>query len=452
MKEKKLPKQVTSYAVKIVQERKLFAETITIYRQALAYVIPFVNQHYEEWKEIKGANQRSRYMEILLHGTSTQDPLYDFDQRFYKYPSYLRRSTILKAIGIVSSYRSNYQNWLDKGEEGQAPSLQTKHEVFPTLYLKNMFEFTSAYEARIKVYHQNDWVFKTIRLRKSDSDYLARHKGHLKKSAPTLERAGKGYALRFAFEEGYELPSEAYAILSVDLGVNTDATAVAMCPDGTILGRHFIKRPSDKDQMYRVLNRIKRNQQRGNRGKRANARYWTRVKGLNNHIADSVSKELVELATFYGAIVIVFEHLDTKSKKKGSKKQRLHHWNHKRLLATTTSKAHLAGIRIARINAWNTSRLAHDGSGRVLRGREIDQPYGLVQFQNGKLYNADLNAAYNIGARYCIKQILKSLPAKEESEVLANVPGLSVRITRTLADLIRLNTVLGKQTLIELLG
>lgn len=445
-------KATTSYSVKITDHKTIFRDTIVIYRQALAYMIPLVNDHYEEWKGLEFATEKVRYMEILLHGTSKQVARYDFDQAFYKYPSYLRRATIQKAIGIVSSYQSNYQNWLEGDRETSPPQLQTKHKVYPSLYLKNMFEFTSDYKARVKVYYKNDWVFHEVSLRKSDIDYINRHKGHLKKNAPSLERRGKKYALRFSFDEKYTLPKETPVVLSVDLGVNTDATVVALCPNGTVLGRHFIQSPSEKDQLYRVLNRIKRNQRRGNRGKGSNKRYWARVKGLNQAIADKTANQLVHLAKEYGAGVIVFEYLDTQKKKKGSKKQRLHHWNHKRVLAVTTSKAHLAGIRIARVNARNTSRLAFDGSGLVKRGKDINQAYSLVQFQTGKVYNADLNAAYNIGARYCIRQLLKPLSARAESEVLAKVPSLSVRTQCTLADLIRLNTVVGKSIFLNLLG
>jgi hypothetical protein len=40
---------------------------------------------------------------------------------------------------------------------------------------------------------------------------------------------------------------------------------------------------------------------------------------------------------------------------------------------------------------------AFDGSGRVRRSKHN---YSLARFSTGKQYNADLNAAYNIGARY----------------------------------------------------
>lgn len=61
--------------------------------------------------------------------------------------------------------------------------------------------------------------------------------------------------------------------------------------------------------------------------------------------------------------------------------------------------------------------------------------YSVCQFQNGKIYNCDLNAAYNIGARYYIREILKSLPAKVRLAIKAKVPQLAKRSTCTLSSI-----------------
>ena len=54
----------------------------------------------------------------------------------------------------------------------------------------------------------------------------------------------------------------------------------------------------------------------------------------------------------------------------------------------------------------------------------------------------DLNASYNIGARYFIRELLKTVPVTEQQGILAKVPGCSKRSTCTLSDLISLNAVL----------
>ena len=108
-------------------------------------------------------------------------------------------------------------------------------------------------------------------------------------------------------------------------------------------------------------------------------------------------------------------------------------------------KAHRSGIRISRVNAWNTSRLAYDGSGPVKRGRESEKTggsYSVCEFTSGKIYNCDLNASYNIGARYYIREIIKSLPVKEGQRMQAKVPACVKRSTCTLSTLISLNAEL----------
>ena len=138
--------------------------------------------------------------------------------------------------------------------------------------------------------------------------------------------------------------------------------------------------------------------------------------------------------------VIVFEHLDTSGRKRGSKKQRLHMWRKNAIQNIVTHKAHRAGIRISRICAWNTSRLAYDGSGEVLRGKDAGfSTNRLCRFENGKIYNCDLSASYNIGARYFIREIQKSISAKRWSDIQAKVPECEKRTWCTYNTLLQIN-------------
>ena len=105
-------------------------------------------------------------------------------------------------------------------------------------------------------------------------------------------------------------------------------------------------------------------------------------------------------------------------------------------------RAHQYGLRIARVNARYTSRLAFDGSGWSKRGREIapETPYALMEFPTGKIYNADLNASYNIGARFFIRHLLKTVTATQRLALEAKVPQVAKRSTCTLSDLINLRS------------
>ena len=130
--------------------------------------------------------------------------------------------------------------------------------------------------------------------------------------------------------------------------------------------------------------------------------------------------------------VIVFEYLEIKGKISGRKKQKLHLWRKRDIQIRCEHQAHRRGMRISRICAWNTSRLACDGSGTVVRD---PGNHSLCTFQNGKRYNCDLSASYNIGARYFIRELLKPLPATERSLLEAKVPSVKRRISCVYADL-----------------
>ena len=235
-----------------------------------------------------------------------------------------------------------------------------------------------------------------------------------------------------------DIPLEEQVILSVDLGINSACACSAMRLDGTILGRKFLNLPKEEDSLTHALNKIKKAQQHG--AMRA-PRLWAKAKGINDQISVRTAQFIVDTAILYSAFTIVFEHLDTKGKKKGSKskRQRIQHWRAQYVQSMVADKAHRLGICISRVNAWNTSRLAFDGSGEVIRGKEAGfKTNAMCKFRNGKTYNCDLNASYNIGARYFIREILKSLPATSRLRIEANVPQCSKRSTSTYSTLINL--------------
>ena len=70
----------------------------------------------------------------------------------------------------------------------------------------------------------------------------------------------------------------------------------------------------------------------------------------------------------------------------------------------------------------------------------------VCEFLSGKIYNCDLNAAYNIGARYFVREIIKTLSARDRSRPEAKVPAVRTRSTCTLAALISLNAELMPKT------
>lgn len=433
----------TTYKVKIKHYNHIFKDTVAVYRRAVDYLIGVCDENWDTISEMEGSLNRQRFVETLVHQTKDNlNPKYDFDSKFYKMPSYLRRGAISEAVGKVSSYRSNLANW-EENPDGRAPSYPKAGYVYPSMYRDNMYFRKDTYKAQLKVYVRNTWDWIAVDLRKSDMDYIARHCKNRKQCAPTLQKRGKEWYLDFPFEENVKLCDTVVydqTIVAVDLGINTAATISVMRSDGTILGRHFCKLSKETDHLSHSVNRIKKAQQHGNS---KTPRLWAKSKGINHDIATKTANYIMDVAVLYNADVIVFEHLDRKGKVRGTKKQRLKLWRSQEVQTIVTNKAHRLGMRISRICVWGTSKFAYDGSGTILRGKEGGfNTYELCKFQNGKIYNCDLSATYNIGARYFIREILKSLDETSRLLIEAKVPQCSKRSTCTFSTLISLNAVL----------
>ena len=73
----------------------------------------------------------------------------------------MRRDIISTAIGHLSSYHSNYENWEDNGKLDKPPTLQTHLRKFPTFYKGNMSDSSDIDNdnIRIKLFVDNDWKF-----------------------------------------------------------------------------------------------------------------------------------------------------------------------------------------------------------------------------------------------------------------------------------------------------
>lgn len=435
-----------TYRVRTRGFNHIFDETVRLYRQAVSF---FVDVCLTEWNLIsteKLQKERVNLVESLTIQTK-QNPVvsYDFSAEFYKFPSYLRRAAIAEALGKVSSYRSNLANWeaADSAKRGEKPSLPQVGYVYPAMYRSGMFIRTGIYQAALKVFIRNTWDWVLVDLRKSDADYILRHCKNYRECVPTLQKRGKKWFLDFVFQTAVKLPDtkiQHTRILAVDLGLNSACTCSIMTPEGAVLGREFLSLPGEYDSLEHAVSHIKHAQKLC---ARKTPGLWKQAKGINDDIAVKTARFIVDTAIKYDVDCIVMEYLDLAGKKRGSKKQRLHLWRAKYVQTMVTDKAHRNMIRVARVCAWNTSRLAFDGSGRVMRGKEADLPsYSLCRFQTGKQYNCDLNASYNIGSRYYIRELLKTLPATAGQAVTANVPELAHRSKCTLSSLIKLNAAL----------
>ena len=229
-------------------------------------------------------------------------------------------------------------------------------------------------------------------------------------------------------------------MLAVDLGLNTDATCCVMNKEGTVLKRKFINFKSDKDSLYHTLNKIKKVSRL--QGPKNTCKLWRIAKFRNDELARHVANAILELALAYQVDVIVFEYLDIRGKIRGAKKQKLHMWKKNMIQQLVMHNAHRHGIRISRVCPYNTSKLAYDGSGYVLRGDKANlSTYELCRFVNGKIYNCDLSASYNIAARYFIREIEKSISVMKWSQAVANVKSLAKRTLSTYSTYLELLSI-----------
>jgi len=438
-------KITSSYAARVMGDKNITAQianTVSVYREAVMYLIDVVNAEWESVGPVYKAkkNEGQRAVERLIHTTKKNSAKYDFDFRFVKFPSYFRRAAISFALGTVASYRSNCVNWEASGKKGNPPALPKRVAAMPAFFCKNMSESKDMLTGKtacvkLKLYVKNDWIWVTIPCRKQDVKYLVKWWSAITPGAPVLQEKRKRkaktvYFLRYSFEEVRDLSLndaslDSRSILAVDLGINTDATCSVMQSDGTVTARKFINFPVEKDHLYHILNRIKKKQrQHGRTGGKTD---WKIAMQISDELSKKIASSIVDFAVLHGVNVIVFEHLSTGGKIRGSKKQRLHLWRKRSIQEMTEHKAHRCLIRISRICAWNTSRLAFDGSGRLQRDKNNHQ---LAAFANGKQYNCDLSASYNIGARYFLREYCNAYP-----KIAGQIPKASQRVYADLRNL-----------------
>lgn len=411
--------------------------TIRIYREALSFVIDVCYKEKAGWLTL-GGKDRYNFVEKLIHTTSDNpNPKYaEFDKKFYKMPSYLRRSIVAEAIGIVISYLSSQDRYTDKKtkalNEGKKftdkpPRLSLNHYSFPVLYKNGMFDsFNFNGTCRIKLFIDNDWKYVNISFDKRAlySSKTFRFDGYTMDS-PSLVFKSKRFYLNVPFYKNVELSKEQDIVVGVDLGITNSAVVSAVMKDGTVIDRLFINQPKEKDHLKYQLDRLnKANRMSGQKNKKPNI--WRKINNLLTAIATQTANDIVDFAKKNNAKVIVFEHLHFK-RRKGDKKKKLRsksqYWTKSKIQEMVKNKAHSIGIRFSRVNARNTSALAFDGSGYVRRNTKGD----IATFTTGKIYHADLNASYNIAARYFLRELER-----------AKVPVRIDRTSQTLDTLINL--------------
>lgn len=434
---------VVSQKFKIISHNKSLNDTMAVYRDALNYIVD-VCFEYEALIETRHSTKKKyNFIERLIHTTKRHKAVCDFDTRFYKFPSYFRRTATAEAYGMYSSYVSNLANWRASGSHKAKPGRPVAKKCFPTFYKGNMFKKVYDSTVWLKVFRDGDWKYETVTLKMKPTKHNKHHWDGLglKENNPILLKQNGVYYLSYSYEKSQKLntvPLKEQIAVGVDLGLNNDAVCSAIDSGGTVMDRKFIKLSREKDLLKRMINKIKRNQQ--NSGLRTeNTNYWRKVNNLQSEIVNQTCGSILRFALKNEASVIVMEYLSENFHSRGSVRNRIHMWNKRRIQRKLEEMAHMHGIRIRRVNPAYSSKLAFDGSGEVHRHEEN---HSLCTFTTGKVYHTDLSASYNIGARYFIKEHIKTSSANKKSLALAKVPGVEKSSTCTLATLITLISVL----------
>ena len=402
----------------------------------------------------------------------------DFEASFGNMPAYLRRSAIRDALGLVASHNTRSDQWATKQAEivaskrndkqkkialaklGRPPTFQPKTRKTPAMYRGNkrkiqkalgvgrtlenkiagvrtdaggILVWISATHAALKLYNGATWGWYCVKIKVPKKNKFPEADGWVE-GTPTLVPTRGTFEIHIAMKKKMLLTVKGSGkpVLSVDLGLNTRATVAVVTPDGTILDRAFINCSQNTGSLEHLLGKIAQSYKLSGqpvKGRGTCRDRWKQVANLTDEIAHSVSAELVKMAKEHDCEAIVFEHLGKMKMPRcfyGAKRLRkkLHYWMQGRIQRYTEQKSHAVGIRYSRVLARGTSAEAFDGSGPVQRSGSCK----IAKFKNGRIYDAYLSAAYNIAARYWIRELHEKFPkakteaAKEVAEVPSQVP------------------------------
>jgi IS605 OrfB family transposase len=441
--------------LKITSHTNIFKETLSIYNRALNFYIKVCEKEYHELLG-KSSKDKLNYIESITHATAKNKNIkYDFNEDFYKYPSYLRRATIMDAIGVCDSHFSRlalYNEELKNANEKKQkffkkpPKLNYEPREFPVFYKSNMWDKIEDGKGRIKLYKNNDWVWIDIDYKAKDllSGKTFRF-SNFKEQNPKLVKKGKKYFLHIPYQTEVKLnstPLKQQKVIGVDLGLTNSAVCSCIDYNGTVIDRLFINQSIEKDHLKKIVNKLAQaKRESGIINEKPN--YWRKINNLQKFIIQNTVDEIIEFALKHKADVIVFEYLGKMKLPKNSfgarrLRGKLQYWAKCKIQEKTFQKAHSLGIRYSKVLARGTSMYAYDGSGKVQRTKRKD----IAKFANNKTYHADLSASYNIASRYFIRAIIKPLSEKARLQLEVKVPLIVDRTNHTLSSLIKIHEVI----------
>ncbi|NEO39478.1 MAG: IS200/IS605 family element transposase accessory protein TnpB [Moorea sp. SIOASIH] len=399
-------------------QKVLLGETVKAYRRACQYLVGIIYTHWSELGELT-ADQLTPAVERLMHQTAKRPNVKypQFNKTFYKFPSYLRRAAFAKrrlrriafSAGQVSSFVTRYREWQSgnrKRRNAKPPRLNADTGCYPALYKGQCYKLHGYDQIEIKVFNGSDWIWTTVQITGLRERHLVATN---KMMSPSLVCNERYCHLSVPFACKPEKRKPKANVTAVDLGINTTATIAVVAHDGTVIHRYFIHPGRDIDRRDKRLKSVSmRASKTMGKGGKLHKEFcsltYDKCRRINHQIGHIVSKRIVEIAEQFNSEAIVFENLKGWKPKGGRKRsnlrQRFHGWLKAKIRNFTEMKWAELGGKVIEVVAAYTSKLAYDGSGTVKRN---SKKYSLATFPSGKRFNADLNGAYNIGARGVFK-------------------------------------------------
>ena len=170
--------QITSsYGVELQKQNIPIRRTLEIYRSAVCYLTEKLAQVWEELSGLTDAKRRFNAAEHLVHTTKWNVARFDFDFRFPKMPSYLRRAAIQHALGSISSYETRMALWEETDKKAGRPRLVYENHAMPVFYRDVMYRQAEEGKdaAYLKLYDGHDWKWFRVKLEHTDMKYLRKN-------------------------------------------------------------------------------------------------------------------------------------------------------------------------------------------------------------------------------------------------------------------------------------
>ena len=130
---------VSSYGAEIKNKNIPIRHTLALYREAVRCLTEIYETVWTELSMIDQIKRRFNEAEHLVHETKKNHARFDFDARFPKMPSYLRRAAIQHALGSVSSYHTRLEQWKNGAISGK-PKLVYENHAMPVFYRNVMYK------------------------------------------------------------------------------------------------------------------------------------------------------------------------------------------------------------------------------------------------------------------------------------------------------------------------